>query len=68
MDKKQIQNIISKKIEYLTIEIDEPRQLAKPIEPENSIGRISRMDAIYNKSINDIMLRTFTRKIAKSKD
>lgn len=68
MDKKQIQNIISKKIEYLTIEIDELRQLAKPIEPENSIGRISRMDAINNKSINDRMLRTFTRKIAKSKD
>ena len=37
--------------------------LAQPIEPENSIGRISRMDAINNKSINDRMLRKAQEKL-----
>ena len=37
--------------------------LAQPIEPENSIGRISRMDAINNKSINDRMLRKTQEKL-----
>ena len=37
--------------------------LVQPIEPENSIGRISRMDAINNKSINDRMLRKTQEKL-----
>ena len=37
--------------------------LSQPIEPENSIGRISRMDAINNKSINDRMLRKTQEKL-----
>lgn len=32
--------------------------LCKPIGPENSIGRVSRMDAINNKSIYEAALRT----------
>jgi DnaK suppressor protein len=67
LDKSQIQNIIAKQIKSLTIEIDELRQLAKPIEPENSIGRISRMDAINNKSINDRMLRNSKEKLQNLK-
>ena len=63
MDKSQVQNTISRKIKDLTIQIDELRQLSKPIETENSIGRISRMDAINNKSINDRMLRNSEEKL-----
>lgn len=37
--------------------------LAQPIKPENSIGRISRIDAINNKSINDRMLRKAQEKL-----
>lgn len=33
------------------------KELTKPISPENSIGRISRMDAINNKTVNDAALR-----------
>lgn len=33
------------------------RELTKPIAPENAIGRISRMDAINNKSVNEAALR-----------
>ena len=37
-------------------DISELEELTKPISPENAIGRISRMDAINNKSINDAAL------------
>ena len=63
LDKNKIKNIIEEKIKNLVLEIDELRQIAKPIEPENSIGRISRMDAINNKSINDRMLRNSLQKL-----
>ena len=53
MDKKALQLKISTKIESLRDDIKELRIIAKPIAPENSIGRISRMDAINNKSINE---------------
>ena len=33
------------------------RDRSKPIAPENSIGRISRMDAINNKSVIEAALR-----------
>ncbi len=33
------------------------QELTKPIAPENAIGRISRMDAINNRSINEEALK-----------
>jgi RNA polymerase-binding transcription factor len=38
------------------------RELTKPIAPENAIGRISRMDAINNKSVNEAALRNSLNK------
>ena len=67
MDKNKIKNIIEEKIKDLVLEVDELRQIAKPIEPENAIGRISRMDAINNKSINDRMLRNSLEKLKNLK-
>ena len=40
-------------------------EAAKPIAPENSIGRVSRMDAINNKSVSEAALRNAKRKLAK---
>ena len=37
-------------------------EATKPISPENSIGRISRMDAINNKSVAEAALRTAKKK------
>ncbi len=68
MDKNKIKNIIEEKIKDLVLEVDELRQIAKPIEPENAIGRISRMDAINNKSINDRMLRNSLQKLKNLKN
>ena len=41
--------------------------LCQPIAPENSIGRVSRMDAINNKTINDRTLRKAEEKLNKLK-
>ena len=37
--------------------IKDYREMTKPISPENAIGRISRMDAINNKSVTEAALR-----------
>ncbi len=46
-----------KSISELTIEISELEELTKPVPLDASIGRISRMNAINNKSINEAALR-----------
>lgn len=33
------------------------KKMTDPIAPDNAIGRVSRMDAINNKSVNDAALR-----------
>jgi len=43
------------------------KELTKPISPENAIGRISRMDAINNKSVNEAALRTAENRLNKLK-
>jgi DnaK suppressor protein len=47
--------------------IEEYRELTRPIAPDVAIGRISRMDAINNKSINDSALRKAEEKLRKLK-
>lgn len=60
-------SIISKKIERkLRIayeKIAQMEEMTKPISPENSIGRISRMDAINNKSVMEAALRTARKEL-----
>lgn len=48
-------------------EIVELKELTKPISPENAIGRVSRMDAINNKTINEAALRKAQEKLKKLK-
>ncbi len=53
----EIKSIILEKLAELEVKILEYKELTKPIPPENAIGRVSRMDAINNKSINEAALR-----------
>lgn len=48
---------ISSKLERLERQIIDLKELTKPIEPDCAIGRVSRMDAINNKSVNESALR-----------
>jgi DnaK suppressor protein len=56
LDKEEIRVKIEAEIEKTGVDIVALVDLTKPISPENAIGRISRMDAINNKSINDASL------------
>lgn len=55
--KEQLTDIIDQKIAELENDIAELQELTKPIPLDASIGRISRMDAINNKTINEASLR-----------
>ena len=45
----------------------EYKELTKPIAPDVSIGRVSRMDAINNKSVNEASLRQAEIKLGNLK-
>lgn len=63
MDNTEVINKIKEEILKTEAQILEYRELTKPISPENAIGRVSRMDAINNKSINDSALRQAEKKL-----
>ena len=60
MEKKH-QILIAKKIDQeikkTTDSINEYKQLNKPMAPDNAIGRVSRMDAINNRSVLNAALK-----------
>lgn len=56
------ENLIKEK-KRLVEHIADLKELTKPISPENAIGRVSRMDAINNKSVNDAALLSSETKL-----
>ncbi len=58
----KFKKLIEAEIVKTKVKIKEYEELTKPIPPENAIGRISRMDAINNKSVAEAALRTTKRK------
>ena len=66
-EKIQIKNRIKEAILETTQKIEEYSELSKPISPENAIGRISRMDAINNKSVVEAALRQAEKKLSDLK-
>jgi DnaK suppressor protein len=56
-EKNNIENQIKEKIEQLGKDIVMLKDLTQPISPDCAIGRVSRMDAINNKSVNEAALR-----------
>lgn len=42
-------------------------ELTKPIAPDNAIGRLSRMEALGSKSVNEAMLATARQKLGRLK-
>ncbi len=57
MDKKEIEQKIVSEILKTEKIIEEYKELSKPVAPDDSIGRISRMNAINNKSVTEASLR-----------
>ena len=61
--KIEIENKILQEIKKVKKLIIELKELTSPIEPDCAIGRISRMDAINNKTINEDALRKAENKL-----
>ena len=55
--------IIIDHIKEVEEEISNIKQLCTPISPDNAIGRLSRMEAINEKSINEASLRKLELRI-----
>jgi DnaK suppressor protein len=64
-EREQIRQKLQDTILKVQNEIAELKELTKPIAPDSAIGRISRMDAINNKSVNDAGLRKSKVKLSK---
>ena len=63
-EQNKVKVSIKKSIEETQKDISKLKELTKPISPENAIGRVSRMDAINNKSVNEVALRNAINKLA----
>jgi DnaK suppressor protein len=62
-DKTQLKELIAKKIRHAEDLIKELEELTRPVAPDVAIGRVSRMDAINNKSVNEAALRQAREKL-----
>ncbi len=60
---KEIEELLIKAIQSTQETILEYKEETKPISPDDAIGRVSRMDAINNKSVVEAALRTQENKL-----
>ncbi len=64
-DKGKMTTLLGQEIERTRKRVEEYKELTRPIAPENSIGRVSRMDAINNKSVTEEALRQAEQKLER---
>ena len=57
MNKNEIKTNLLNEIAATQKAILDYKELTKPIAPNDAIGRVSRMDAINNRSVNEASLR-----------
>ncbi len=67
MKKEEIEKNILDEIAKTEKLIAEYKELTKPVAPDDAIGRISRMDAINNKSVTEASLRQAEQKLLNLK-
>jgi len=63
MNMNELKQILLDEISKTKLLIKEYQELTKPIAPDVAIGRISRMDAINNKSVMEATLRQAEEKL-----
>ena len=66
-ERQTIAEKISKTMGELEQQIAQLETNTQPISPENSLGRVSRMDAINNKGVSEAALRSRKNKLSKLK-
>jgi DnaK suppressor protein len=60
-ERNALKNSLGTRIAELREDIASLEEAVKPIAPDCAIGRLSRMDAINSKSVNEELLRTSRR-------
>lgn len=63
-DHDTLRVLIESEIEKTTRRIAEYKSMSGPVSPDDAIGRVSRMDAINNKSVTESALRQAEAKLA----
>jgi DnaK suppressor protein len=66
-ERAQLKSKIEAAIVKTQEEVERLEEATQPISPENSIGRVSRMDAINNKGVSEASLRSTKRKLTNLK-
>ena len=65
MTEEEILEKINKEIKKTQEKIVDYTDMAKPVSPDDAIGRLSRMDAINNKSVAEAALHKAKEKLKK---
>ena len=63
MEEQNMRELLEKEISKTEKLIEEYREMSGPVAPDDAIGRISRMDAINNKSVTEASLRQAEQKL-----
>jgi len=66
-DKRILEKHILNKMDELEEDIKSFKKLTRPISPDNAIGRLTRMEAINSKSINEAALQKSKQTLVKLK-
>jgi len=63
-EKRELELIIRADIRKLEVKLEELKDFTAPLAPDNAIGRVSRMDAINNKSIFEASERNLQNRLS----
>ena len=66
-EQQEIREKIEAEISATENNIASLEELCQPVAPDDAIGRLSRMDAIGNKSVNEAALSSAKQKLVKLK-
>ena len=61
--KEEIKKIMESKLTEARQTVENLQEATKSVSPDNAIGRVSRMDAIGNKAVNEMALKKAENKI-----
>ncbi|GET23408.1 TraR/DksA family transcriptional regulator [Prolixibacter denitrificans] len=64
-DREKLRETMTTKVAGLKEELLDLKELTRPEAPDCAIGRVSRMDAINNRSVNEAAMRNKQLKLSK---
>lgn len=67
LNKEEVKKRIEEEIAKTEDIVEKYEKTVEPVSPDDAIGRVSRMDAIVNKSVVEAALRQAQRKLARLK-